>query len=123
MKLEDFFLWPDNSSIYEINHTAPRPHLKDMVKAIVRRGSFNLFYKKKFALNETKELNFLKLKVAKGGFTIPAVILKPRGIKEKRKQAILQNLFPLVPENRRQFWQSIPVNDEAVDLRSQIDDI
>lgn len=123
MKLEDFFLWPDNSSIYKLNHTTPRPYLKDMIEVVAKRGNLNLFYKTSFGSNETKELNFLKMKVVKGDLTTPSVISKARGIKKERKQAILQNLSTLIPDNRRQFWQGLPVNDAASDLTLQYDDI
>ncbi|KAI4470632.1 methylosome protein 50 [Holotrichia oblita] len=91
--------------------------------SIYKRGNLNLFYKTSSGSNETKELNFLKMKVVKGDLTTPSVFSKAKGIKKERKQAILQNLSTLIPDNRRQFWQSLPVNDAATDLTSQYDDI
>ncbi|KAK5648661.1 hypothetical protein RI129_003553 [Pyrocoelia pectoralis] len=45
MKKEDFFVWPDNSSTYKINHSKPRPYLKDIIEVVAKRGNFVLFYK------------------------------------------------------------------------------
>lgn len=122
MKKEDFFVWPDNSSTYKINHSKPRPYLKDIIEVVAKRGNFVLFYKTSFSSESSLELNFLKIKLSKGHFGKPPIISQLRGIKEERKQMILTNLMELIPENRRQFWQNLPVDNGATDLRTDYDD-
>lgn len=53
----------------------------------------------------------------------PIKIPQLRGIKKKRKDMILQNLTDLIPENRRQFWEHLPINDKVADLRTVYEDI
>lgn len=69
MKLKDFFVWSDYSSAYKINHSKPRPYLKDIVEVVAGCVKYMLSYKTKFSSDSsTLELDFLKLKSAKGGF-------------------------------------------------------
>lgn len=121
MKEDDFFNWPDNSSIYKINNLNPRPYLKDIVQVVAQRGKYVLYYKTSFSSETLLELNFLKAKSFKWGLRKPPIISGPRGIKGERKQMILQNLKTLIPENRRKFWEHLPVNDAAADLRTDYD--
>lgn len=81
-----------------------------------RRGSNSLFYKRNHGTDEYFELDFLKLKNIKQGIPPPRQKLVPRGITSERKSAILTKLGPLMPTNRRLFWETLPINDQAVDL-------
>ncbi|GFR94559.1 CAI-1 autoinducer sensor kinase/phosphatase CqsS [Elysia marginata] len=40
----------------------------------------------------------------------------PRGIEPKKKENIVNNLLPLMPPNRRFFWNDLPLNAHAKDL-------
>jgi hypothetical protein len=51
------------------------------------------------------------------GFVLPNHIPHPRGISEERKNAICRNLLSIKPPIRHAFWQNLPVNDSAADLR------
>lgn len=39
-----------------------------------------------------------------------------RGIQKKKKDAILKDLVPKMPMDRRLFWQSIPSSQNSIDL-------
>lgn len=119
MKLTDFKDWKDNSSTLKINKHSPRPYLCNIVKIKFERGSFNMWYSKEYDLPYT-ELNFLSAKYlkAKSG---PNSRLLSRGITKSKKDDILKKLCPLMPENRKHFWEELPISDEAVDLTENID--
>lgn len=46
----------------------------------------------------------------------PKSIEIPRGIKQKKKEVIINKLVCLMPESRKTFWYNLPVNDSSVDL-------
>ncbi|CAG5019251.1 unnamed protein product [Parnassius apollo] len=68
------------------------------------------------------DLDFLRVKNIKIGIPSPVIKNYFRGIKQERKDEILQKLSPLMPENRRAFWNNLPVNDDAVNLITEYDD-
>ena len=49
---------------------------------------------------------------------MPTLKYIPRGIKESKKKGIVKSLLQLMPMNRREFWQSLPINNNSVDLVS-----
>ncbi|KAH9633935.1 hypothetical protein HF086_006451 [Spodoptera exigua] len=73
-----------------------------------------LFYGTKERLAEKKKRTLLK--DLKQGIPAPRQKHTPRGITSERKSAILTKLGPLMPANRRHFWESLPVNDGSADL-------
>jgi hypothetical protein len=77
-----------------------------------------LTYKKDFGDTSYYKLDYLKMKSMKcKGFVLPNHIPHPRVISEERKNAICRNLLSIIPQVRHGFWQNLPVNDSAVDLR------
>ncbi|CAG9818149.1 unnamed protein product [Phaedon cochleariae] len=48
MNLEDFFVWPDNSSSHNIKQLIPRPYMKDIVEVIAEKGKNELIYRTSF---------------------------------------------------------------------------
>lgn len=122
MKQSDFFVWQDASSLYKISRATPRPYLKNIVEIVVTRGNYNLVYKTEFS-GVPISLNFLKMKALKNVTEMPESIPQLRGITNERKNKIIENLLSLMPENRHLFWKSLPVNQNAIDLRSNFDDV
>ncbi|XP_030748954.1 uncharacterized protein LOC115885491 [Sitophilus oryzae] len=120
MKLEDFFVWPDNSSSYKIKQLIPRPYMKDIVEVIAERGKNELVYRTSFDAEVNYNMNFLNKKAIRR-LDLPPRIIKPRGITNERKRNIEKHLLPLIPQNRRVFWETLPVDDNAIDLRNSDD--
>ncbi|CAG4950997.1 unnamed protein product [Parnassius apollo] len=79
-------------------------------------GSNSMFYKNSHDTEEQIELDFLRIKNLKIGIPLPKQKLSPRGITSERKSAILSKLGPVMPDNRRDFWETLPVNDSSADL-------
>lgn len=119
MELRDFRDWKDHSSLMKIKKHSPRPYLSDIVKLKFERGSFNLSYSYEYDSQYT-ELNFLTAKYLKKP-TEPNVRSQFRGVTKSRKSDIIKKLCPLMPENRRQFWEELPVSNEVADLSQDID--
>lgn len=115
MNVEDFCKFEDCSSVYKLQNSSPRAYLKDMCQITFRRGHNVLFYKTDFE-DEEYTLDFLKLKNIKNGIPHPKRNNTCRGITSQRKQNIITQLGPLMPESRRLFWEHLPVNDRATDL-------
>ncbi|CAG9839051.1 unnamed protein product [Diabrotica balteata] len=65
--------------------------------------------------DDYKELDFLqKKKHCPSTFT--SKTLNMRGISSDKKAIILKNILPLMPENRKFFWQSLPDSETSLDL-------
>lgn len=115
LRLNDFYQFEDCSSVYKLNKQQPRPYLKDMVEITATRGEHTLTYRTSFAADsEYIPLNFLKSKEAKYGVKFPMNKKPVRGVTQERKNAILTQLSSIMPENRLQFWNSLPVNDSIL---------
>lgn len=69
-----------------------------------------------------RELDFLRVKNIKTGIPRPIIKTHFRGVHEKRKSEIINNLLALMPENRRAFWLNLPVNDFSVDLINEYEE-
>ncbi|CAG4978246.1 unnamed protein product [Parnassius apollo] len=93
-----------------------------MSEITFRRGSNSMFYKNSHEIEEQIELDFLRIKNLKIGIPLPKQKLSPRGITSERKSAILSKLGPLMPDNRRGFWEILPVNDSSADLTEIYED-
>lgn len=108
----DFKGWQSGLSYHRIKQIEPRPCLSNMVYVEFRRGFTSFFYKETFD-GDLKELAFLKgnFELAEG---IPMKV--PRGIEPLKKEDILQKLIPLMPMNRRMFWENLPTNSKSKDL-------
>ena len=111
---EDLRAWVGGQSTAKLKKD--RPMLADLVQVQVRRGSSLLYYKQNHDEAEFKSLDFLRK-----NFSLekpPALRDGCRGITEDRKAAIIAKLCPMMPQNRRRFWNdiSIGVNDNAEDV-------
>ncbi|XP_050306918.1 uncharacterized protein LOC126743745 [Anthonomus grandis grandis] len=119
MELSDFRDWKDHSSLMKIKKYSPRPYLSDIVKLKFERGSFSLWYSNEYNSHYT-EVNFLTAKYLKN-LTEPNVRSQSQSVTKSRKADIIKKLCPLMPENRRHFWEELPVSNEATNLSQDID--
>lgn len=116
MEVSDFCKYLDHSSQYKLKKCEERIYLKDVVCVEAHRHNMNLFVKTAHDGNVI-EIDFLKAKLIKQ-FSIPDAVQNtmPRGITQDRKAGILRKLSDIIPKNRLQFWQNLPVNDDSIDL-------
>lgn len=112
MKPNDFANWLDCTSQAKLKKADPRPYLNKIVQVCATRGKNTLQYWTDFD-GEACELNFLTANVMKKGIQKPQFRNDSRGIPQNKKDTIIKNLCPLMPENRKQFWIDLPVNDVA----------
>lgn len=119
MELTDFKDWLDHTSLQKIKKHSPRPYLSEIVKLKFQRGSYNMWYSYEYDAAYT-ELNFLTAKYLKQ-LILPQSRLRCRGITKSKKDDILKKLCPLMPQNRRHFWELLPISDEVVDLIKETD--
>ena len=113
MATEDFADWESGASNYLLGRAQPRPYLSRIVWAEFRRGSpETLFFKENFSDREASACSFIK----KGYDPTPKIRQKPRGVAKEKKDNILQKLVPLMPHNRRSFWEDLPVSLKSKDL-------
>lgn len=122
MEVADFFNIADDTSNAKIQKCNPRPYLRDMVEVCFQRGSNSIFYKCSFNSPEYTQLDCLKQYISKRGLTLPLQKTQPRGIATERKNNILHKLVPLMPPNRKMFWENLPVNDAAANLSEVYED-
>ena len=86
--------------------------IADMRVVEFRRGQKSLFVKQNHNDAEFTEFDFLKKKFKPGSAIIPPLRTSDRGIPQSKKDDIANKLLPLMPENRRGFWQTLSVSDE-----------
>lgn len=111
MQPNNFSQWKDFSSTFKINKIDPRPYLCDMVYVRAERCEKGkrqniLWYRTEFSGTDI-ELNFLNTKAMKQGVAKPAVNSVERGVPQAKKDDIISKLCPLMPENRRKFWNEL----------------
>lgn len=117
LEVSDFYLFEDKSSQHKLRSLQPRVFLKNIVSVQARRGSFDLYYKTTHKDEGYEALNFLQQKCLKmKNIPKPPQKSSPRGITEHRKQEIIQKLCPLMPSNRRLFWENLPINNTSRNL-------
>lgn len=116
MRVQDFYDYEECSSTHKIKKSHPRAYMNNISEANFLRESNLLFCKCNHGTDEYFELDFLKFKYVKQGIPPPRQKVVSRGITNERKSAILTKLGPLMPTNRRVFWENLHVNDQAVDL-------
>ena len=95
-----------------------KPELKNVVEAKFEKGTVELQWKESFDETEYRKGLFLKKCtgfIATKGQNLPPSRKMQRGIPESKKNDIISKLSPLMPENRRGFWQNIPCSS-VVDL-------
>lgn len=93
----------------------PRVYLKDIMAVRAERGAFTIKYKESH-VSDRKELDFLQVKIVRNRcFPNIANKSRPRGITKERKDKIIAELVPLMPENRKDFWYNLP--ESSLDLK------
>ncbi|CAH1122987.1 unnamed protein product [Ceutorhynchus assimilis] len=114
LQLKEFHLWPNKK---RNTKKAADPLkgflLNEIVDVCFKKGSQCMQYKKDFA-DEYIELDFIQKKHNPMTFTPQA--LSSRGISASKKAKILKDLVPLMPTNRRVFWETMPESKISVDL-------
>ncbi len=107
MQISDFQKWKDGFSKAKQIRAKPRIFLKDIVCLQFRQGQKIFYYKKSF-----KE-DFLAADLLKQKFLLeePQAETIPRGISAERKGSILTKLGPLMPVNRKYFWEHLHESD------------
>ena len=111
LKSSDFFYFPRGVS-EKSKFTEGKPFLDDISIVKFQRGTSKMFWKTSFADLEFKSSEFLQKKMSakclKGLFELnPLYPTGAPGIESSRKNDIITKLIPLMPENRRSFWQNL----------------
>lgn len=113
IKVEDFAVWPDNCSkqkLYNKKQNVEYPYVDRIKMVTATRGQKTLSYKNSYENDEEwKLMDFLK---RPGKNTHPFTPReKPCGIPADKRDDILKKLGKLMPQNRLEFWQNIPISD------------
>lgn len=106
MKVNDFKNFKDHSSYARISKARPRPYLDKIVSAQFTRGSKKLEYKCDFQ-KEFDSCAFLSVGVEKNDF--PNFVSKEKcsDLSKEQKDSIRSKIIPLLPLNRRSFWENL----------------
>ena len=121
MELGDFFDFEKGLSQGKASKES-RPLLCNVASVEFRKGSTSLWYKLKHTDAQYQECTFLKRKIVKkiqnGTYYVRAKT-ELRGIQAEKKTHILKQLGGLMPPNRRQFFQELPVSN-AYDMLEEV---
>lgn len=110
---EDILAWEGGQSQAKLRKEGVK--LAEMVEIQLRRGSRELHYKGDHDEAEFSPLDFLKKKFT---FQLPEPLRDGcRGIEPVKKEQIIQKLCPMMPENRRSFWNTLETSDVSEDLK------
>lgn len=112
MNYNDFYNWENFTSLGKLNKTGKdRPYLSDMVQIVAERGKTTLKYRNSFNEPSLQTLDFLQNKAMKKKQLLRPVssLQRPRGFSQEKKQNLLKQLGDLFPENRKTFWESLPI--------------
>ena len=116
MSYEDFVQYENGVSQGAYTN---KPLLADVHEVRFVRGSTKMQWKESMEDADYKEGDFLKKKVAakilKEGETFPAKD-GPRGLEEKKKDAIITNLCRFMPLNHHHFWKNLATSQMSTDL-------
>lgn len=104
MNFFNFAEWPDSSSLTKINNCQPRPYVKDFTKLMFVRGKKVMCYANDFD-DEFIESHFIMRKDM--SLKRPPYRTDTLGIPQDTKDGIVEKLTPLMPPNRRQFWNNL----------------
>ncbi|KAM9332804.1 uncharacterized protein KZ484_017945 [Pholidichthys leucotaenia] len=106
LRSENILAWKAGHSLDKLKKA---PHLSDMAVIQLRRGSRDMFFKLSHDEEEFVQLDFL---VNKMTLEFPGQ-LRPgdKGIEKQKKFDIVSKLCPLMPPNRRQFWENLAEED------------
>lgn len=119
MNFEDFTNWQSSVSQYLLTKAgSARPLLNKMCWVRFCKGeeAASMSFKNDFSDEEFQDFtcwktNFKQSCEKRAG---------PRGISRKKKEGIIKQLLPLMPHNRRNFWENLPENTKSEDLSKQV---
>lgn len=115
MKLSDFY---QHQTKIKTGKASGMPNLREIVSLKFLRGETEIFYKTDFRAEE-----YLRTGIIKKNATIilnKNSISTPRGLKDDKKIAIIEQLVPKMKPSRREFWMTLPENVNAEDLIEEI---
>lgn len=115
MNHNDFFTPTLSVSQYQLNKLRPRPYVADIKRVRFHRGTYDFQYSTNFT-DDFKKCCLLTKKqlqqVTKPGFKLHDSLKfhsTPEGISEEQKQSVIKHLTPLMPPEKAEFWQNVPV--------------
>lgn len=106
IRISDFKLIEDVSSIQRIAKNIPRPYVDKMMRIKFTRGMYSMMYSNNYE-DEFKEAHFVKKNVENQNvnqFTSKTVGVT---LSEEQKMSVTKNIIPLMPPNRRSFWNDL----------------
>lgn len=106
MTVTDFHIWKNLSSSNKIKKQTPKVYISKITQILVKRNEFIIHYKLAND-DEWKVLDFL-LKKHIDPMPIPSFKAQPNGFEKVKVENLLKQLGDLFPENRKQFWLSLP---------------
>lgn len=108
LQVSDFRNWIGQQSTKQLREK-DRPRLAGLEEIQFRRGSRLMFYKH-HTEDEFREFDFLKKTYR---IALPGLLRqRPKGILKSKKNDIVKKLCPLMPINRRKFWQELAETTE-----------
>lgn len=120
MSFSDFALFKNESSNAKgIN----KPLLHPIKEVQLRKDDTHMYYKNRHS-EDWKQVNFLKKKVQDTIKNLAEIIPRrsaARGIQTSKLRDIKKNLLPLMPNNRRLFWNELKEDDGSHDLAESYD--
>jgi len=121
LELKDFYGWQNKKKTTNVKTDALHGFkINSVVMAKFSRGSTCMEYWTDFN-GEPKTLDFLQKKFLKGIKTYaPKKFTQHRGINLNKKKEIIDKLVPSMPENRKNFWNNLPVSITSEDLVDEI---
>ena len=111
MDICDFYYFLDHTSVKNrnFNHNkTEKVYLANIVQIEVTRGTTDMKYKTEYDGEFKIFNNYLKVKATKKGIPDPIPCERKNGISKAKKDGILKNICPLIPENYKVFWQNLP---------------
>lgn len=115
----DILKWTNELSLHNLQKAGEnRPILNKLAIIQFRRGSENIFWKDRHTDIEFKSTKFTKNSYSVDGSLPPSASLN-RGITAEKKNEILKKLCPLMPQNRRPFWEKLTTS-RVPDLQSRL---
>ncbi|KAF6213270.1 hypothetical protein GE061_010988 [Apolygus lucorum] len=116
MEPSDFVSYRDESSISKRNidrKTKKKILLTNVSSVEFRRSSLEMFYKTDLETESWDVIDFLKAVITKSGrFVAPIRRQKACGVPVAVKNDITSKLLRLMPDNRRSFWTSLPIQTD-----------
>lgn len=110
LELNEFHQWENKKGTAKKHDDPLKGFLvTDLVEVFFKKGSYTMHYKSDFA-DDYKERHNPK------SFTPQR--LPSRGIASSKKEKKLKDLVPLMPINRRVFWETLPESEKSEDLVS-----